>query len=112
MGKDKGDGLRMFVVDELGELLWIGLLQGVEAGGLRAQRFYQPVDHSLGVFGAEGIHKELWLLASSQKAEDPDEELLFVASTFENGRPVTQCGEGRPVFTTMSISSSDVSTIL
>ena len=34
MRENQGDRLRMFFVNELGELLWIRFLQGIETGGL------------------------------------------------------------------------------
>ena len=55
--EDQRDGLRMLVVDELGELLRIGFLQRVEAGQLRAQRLHQPVHQFSGVLRAEGVHE-------------------------------------------------------
>ena len=47
MRKNQRDGLRMLVVNELGELLRIGFLQRVEAGRFVAQRLHQPVQHFL-----------------------------------------------------------------
>jgi hypothetical protein len=44
----------MFVVDELGELLGIGSLDGVEGGGLAAQGFGQAVQEPLGDIRVEG----------------------------------------------------------
>src|ERR1035438_8348157 len=53
MREDQGDGLRMFVVNKLRELLRIGFLQGIEAGRFRSQRLHQPVHHFPGMFRPE-----------------------------------------------------------
>ena len=45
------DGLRVLVVDELGELLRVGLLDGVEGSRIGAQRFGQAVQQALGDSG-------------------------------------------------------------
>ena len=52
MREDQRDGLRMLVVDELGELLGIGLLNRVEGGGVGAERLGEAVEQALGVFRA------------------------------------------------------------
>ena len=52
------DGLRMLVVDELGELLRIGLLNGVEGSGLGAQRLGQAVQQPLGRVRTERPHQQ------------------------------------------------------
>ena len=57
--KHQRDGLRMLVVNELGELLRIGLLDGVEGSGFGAQRFGQAVQHALGHIGTERPHQQL-----------------------------------------------------
>ena len=41
--EDEGDGLRMLAVDELGQLLGIGFLQGVEGRRIVAHGLHQPV---------------------------------------------------------------------
>ena len=59
MREDQRDGLRVLVVDELGELLRIGLLDGVEGGGVGAQRLGEAVEQALGVLRLEGLHEQL-----------------------------------------------------
>jgi hypothetical protein len=49
----------MLVVDELGELLRVGFLDGVETGHFRAQGLDQPVHDFSGVLGAEGVIEHL-----------------------------------------------------
>ena len=48
----------MFVVNELGELLRVGLLDGVEGSRLGAQRLGQPVQQPLGHVRREGRHQQ------------------------------------------------------
>ncbi len=55
MGEDQRDGLRMFVVDEFGELLRVDFLQNVEVGIFAAERLREAVDHLLADFGAERL---------------------------------------------------------
>ena len=53
------DGLRMFVVDELGKQLWVGLLDGVEGCRLGAQGLGQPVEQPFGDIRREGARQQL-----------------------------------------------------
>ena len=56
--KHEGDGLGVLVVDELGELLGVGLLQGVEGGGVGAERLGEAVQKAFGVVRLEGAHEQ------------------------------------------------------
>ena len=58
MREHQGDGLRMLVVDEFGELLRIGFLNRVERGGVGAERFGQPVEQPLRGVRLEGAHEQ------------------------------------------------------
>ncbi len=60
MREDQRDGLRVLVVDELGELLRIGFLQRVEIGQFRAQRLHQPVHQFSRVLRPERAHEHLF----------------------------------------------------
>ena len=59
MREHQRDGLGMLVVNELGELLGVGFLDGVEGGGLRPQRLGEPVEHPLGDVRREGAQQQL-----------------------------------------------------
>ena len=59
MRQNQGHGLRMFVVNELGELLGVGLLDGVKRGGFRPQRLRQAIQQPLGNVGRKGPHQQL-----------------------------------------------------
>jgi hypothetical protein len=56
--KHQCDGLRVLVVNELGELAGVGLLDGVEGGGFRAESLGQAVQKTLGHVGSERRHQQ------------------------------------------------------
>src|SRR5579862_959824 len=59
MRQNQRDRLRMFIMNELRQLLRIGLLQRVEVDGFVADGLHQLVEDLLRVFRPEGVHQHL-----------------------------------------------------
>ncbi len=58
--KDQGDCLRVFAVNEFGELLRIRFLECIEVATVGAERLDEPVEHLLGDFRTEGVDQNFF----------------------------------------------------